>query len=118
MRTNVRMMYLRPGNLFKDFIVENNKQTVTKTGRVVAGHSGNGADMLRGCLADASEEVREKYSTADHVVTHTIVQSGQPKAKREDKLICGDRVFYIVNIDDTGALGISTLYYAEERKDI
>ena len=31
---NTRMMYLRPGNLFKDFIIEENRQVVTDTGRV------------------------------------------------------------------------------------
>ena len=51
------------------------------------------------------------------MVTHTIVQAGSPKAKRTDKLILGERVFYIVDIDDTGMLGISTIYYAEERQD-
>lgn len=118
MRSNVRIMYLRPGNLFKDFVVEDNKQSVTKTGRVVSNHEGNGANILKGCLADANEETRSAHSTPEHTVTHTIVQSGPAKAKRGDKLIHGERVFYIVDIDDTGALGLSTLYYAEERKDV
>ena len=30
----------------------------------------------------------------------------------------GNRVFYVVAVDDTGGLGISTLYYVEERDDI
>lgn len=34
------------------------------------------------------------------------------------KDILGNRVFYIVDIDDTGSLGVSTLYYAEERTDV
>lgn len=32
---NARFMYLRPGNLFKDFVVESNTQIVTASGRVV-----------------------------------------------------------------------------------
>ena len=32
---NANMMYLRPGNLFKEFVIENNRQKVTSTGRVV-----------------------------------------------------------------------------------
>ena len=32
---NARFMYLRPGNLFKDFVVESNTQVVTASGRVV-----------------------------------------------------------------------------------
>ena len=46
------------------------------------------------------------------------MQAGRPKAKLGDKLVLGERVFYIVDIDDTGALGISTVYYAEERRDV
>ena len=115
---NARVMYCRPGNLFKDFVIEGNEQTVTSTGRVAVGFKGKGDRMLRGCLADADKEVREKYSTADHVVTHTIVQSGPPKAKRTERLICGNRTFYIIHVEDASGLGISTLYYAEERKDV
>lgn len=112
------MMYVRPGNLFKDFIVEENKQVVTGTGRVANSHSGDGTKILKGCLAETSDEERTNHSQKDHVVTHTIVQAGSPKAKRTDKLILGERVFYIVDIDDTGMLGISTIYYAEERQDV
>lgn len=49
---------------------------------------------------------------------HTIVQRGTPLAKKTDKLVLGNRVFYVVAVDDTGGLGISTLYYVEERDDI
>ncbi len=81
-------------------------------------HSGDGTKILKGCLAEASDEDRTNHNQKDHVVTHTIVQAGSPKAKRTDKLILGERVFYIVDIDDTGMLGISTIYYAEERQDV
>lgn len=115
---NARLMYCRPGNLFKEFVIEGNKQVVTPTGRVANSHDGDGTKTLKGCLADASDEDRTNHSQKDHVVTHTIVQSGNPKAKHGDKLILGSRVFYIVDIDDTGTLGISTIYYAEERRDV
>ena len=115
---NTRMMYVRPGNLFKEFIIEDNKQSVTSTGRVVNRHSGDGTKILKGCLAEASDDDRINHNQKDHIVTHTIVQAGSPKAKRTDKLILGERTFYIVDIDDAGALGISTIYYAEERRDV
>lgn len=115
---NTRMMYLRPGNLFKEFIVESNKQVVTSTGRVANSHTGDGTKTLKGCLAEATEDERTNHSQKDHIVTHTIVQAGSPKAKRTDKLILGNRTFYIVDIDDAGTLGISTIYYAEERRDV
>lgn len=114
---NTSMMYLRPGNLLKDFVVERNEPVVTSTGRVANNYVGDGTMRLKGCLADASDEERENHSQKDHIVTHTIVQPGKPKAKRGDRLVLESRVFYIVDIDDAGSLGISTIYYAEERMD-
>lgn len=115
---NARFMYLRPGNLFKDFVVESNTQVVTTSGRVANAPKGDGSNIIRGCLAESTQEQRESHSTRDRVCTHTIVQQGSPKAKKSDKLILGDRSFYIIEIDDAGGLGISTIYYAEERKDV
>ena len=114
---STRMMYVRPGNMFKDFSVERNQQVVTATGRVANNHTGDGTRILKGCLAEASDEDRTNHSQPDHVVTHTIVQAGRPRARRMDKLVLGERAFYIVDIDDAGSLGISTIYYAEERRD-
>ena len=44
--------------------------------------------------------------------------AGSPEAKKSDKLILGNRTFYIIDLDEVGSLGISTIYYAEERKDV
>lgn len=115
---HANLMYLRPGNMFKEFIIEDTGQEVSSTGRVINKHSGNGTKTLKGCLAQANEKDIASHSIPDHVVTHTIVQSGKPRAKRTDRLILGDRIFYICDVDDTGGLGISTLYYAEERRDV
>lgn len=115
---NARYMYLRPGNMFKEFVIEDNSQNVSNTGRVVNRHTGDGTRILKGCLAQASEKDIANHSIQNHIVTHIIVQSGPPLAKRTDRLILGDRYFYICDIDDTGTLGISTLYYAEERRDV
>lgn len=112
---STRMMYVRPGNLFKEFAIEDNTQTITGTGRVANRRSGDGTKTLVGCLAEASADDRANRGQKDHVVTHTIVQPGAPRAKRTDRLVLGEREFYIVDIDDAGALGISTIYYAEER---
>lgn len=115
---NTRMMYVKPGNLFKEFIIESNRQSVTNTGRVANIHRGDGVKTLKGCLAEATDKDKVKYNQNSHIVTHTIVQAGSPKAKRTDKLVLGERIFYIIDIDDAGALGIATIYYAEERQDI
>lgn len=116
--SNVRLMYLRPGNLFKEFIIESTEQEVSSTGRVVNKHKGDGTNTLKGCLAQANDSDISKHSVPEHTVTHTIVQKGIPRAKRTDKLILGDRVFYICDIDDVGMLGLATIYYAEERRDV
>ena len=91
---NVRFMYLRPGNLFKDFVVESNTQVVTASGRVANAPKGDGSKIIRGCLAESTKEQKESHSTRDRVCTHTI------------------------DLDEVGSLGISTIYYAEERKDV
>ena len=51
---NGQLMYLRPGNLFKDFIVEHSKSDL-KSGRPSVSYEGDGTDFLRGCLASANE---------------------------------------------------------------
>lgn len=115
---STKMMYVRPGNLIKEFIIEDNRQVVTSTGRVADSHLGNGVRSLKGFLAEASQKERENHSQKDHVVTHTIVQAGEPRAKRGDRLVFGERIFYITDRDEVGMLGISTIYYAEERRDV
>ena len=115
---NTRYMYLRPGNLFKKFIIEGDDEYIGKLGRPKASDDKDGGRMLTGCLADATEKDRERWKQLEHPITHTIVQAGAPKAKNEDKLVLGERVFIIWAVDDCGGLGITTIYYAEERTDI
>ena len=82
---NARFMYLRPGNLFKDFVVESNTQVVTASGRVANTPKGDGSKIIRGCLAESTKEQKESHSTRDRVCTHTIVQAGSPEAKKMDE---------------------------------
>ena len=97
---------------------QSNTQVVTASGRVVNDPKGDGSKIIRGCLAESTKEQKESHSTRDRVCTHTIVQAGSPEAKKSDKLILGNRTFYIIDLDEVGSLGISTIYYAEERKDV
>lgn len=75
------IMYLRPGNLFKDFVVESNTQVVTASGRVANAPKGDGSKIIRGCLAESTKEQKESHSTRDRVCTHTIVQAGRSGGK-------------------------------------
>ena len=115
---NTRFVYLRPGNLFKDFVIEDDTETVGAFGRPKVSYDQSGKRMLHGCLANATREDRERWGQLQHPITHTIVQRGRPKAKAETKLVLGERVFLIHAVDDCGGLGLTTIYYAEERTDV
>ena len=115
---NTRMMYLRPGNLFKDFLIEDGSQKVNAFGRPKEGYDRENIRMLCGCLAAASLSDRERWKQLDHSITHTIVQAGKPLAGEEDKLILGEKVYIIHGVNDCDGLGITTIYYVEERSDV
>ena len=117
MMPNARVVNLRPGNLFKEFIVERESEAMGENRRVKTVYKETG-QTLKGCLANATDGERERWKQLQHPVTHTIVQAGMPKAKTGDKLIFGERIFLVCAIDDCGGLGITTIYYAEERSDV
>ena len=109
-------MYLRPGNLYKDFTVEKKDRTVSSRGRAKSGYSDDGG-TIRGILAEAKPQEKERWRQLQHPISHTIVQRGKPKAVPEDRLIFGDRIFFVQGVDEPGALGLWTIYYVEERFD-
>jgi len=116
----MNFMYLRPGNLWKDFVVEKktedfiNGDSITKYEKT--------ENLVKGILANAdtgqSERMKHRWDQDQHSLTHTIVSRGTPFAKKGDKLILGDRVFLVLLVDDPGSLGINTIYYVEERNDV
>lgn len=111
-------MYLRPGNLYKDFIIEENTTGVGTTGRPKPKYEDSGTLMLSGILAEADERQKIRWEQLQHPITHTIVQDGTPKVKEEDKLVLGNRVFLVQGVENAGSLDISTFYYVEERSDV
>lgn len=111
-------MYLRPGNLYKEFSVEESIATVNESGRPVMTYNVRKDVVLKGCLSIANTEEKNRFSQVGHPITHTIVQDGRKMAKEDDRLHLGDRTFLIKGIDEVGDLGICTIYYAEERKDV
>ena len=58
------MMYLRPGNLYKEFVIEDNKADIGKTGRATASFSGDGSRTLKGALAEATPKQKVEWQTA------------------------------------------------------
>lgn len=114
---NVRMMYLRQGNMFKEFFIEKRDQPVSSTGRPTNEFIPT-QESLKGCLAEADPKEVMNWKQLQVSITHTIVQKGSPKAKKGQRLRLGERSFNIKAFDDCGGLGISTIYYVEERRDV
>ncbi len=113
----VSRMYLRPGELFKDFKIEVVTEHLSESGRPTVRYELSDR-LLRGSLADASPKEIERCGQRKHPITHTVVEYGMPVAKPDDKLILGNRVFLIQEVDSAGDLGIATIYYVEERDDV
>lgn len=111
-------MYLRPGNLIKDFVVEPVKRNVTTKGRAQTTYDTETRGVLRGVIADADAKAVDRYSRTDHPCTHQIVQRGGEKAKPGDRLVRGHAHYYILGVDNIAAMGIATIYYVEERLDL
>lgn len=115
------MMYLRPGNLEKEFIVKRSGQKVSDTGTPFVQYMDTG-NLISGVLAEAdknqSDRKKHLWDQEQHSLTHTIVCSGGAVAQKGDILAMDNRVFMVLLADDVGGIGVSTIYYAEERNDI
>lgn len=111
------MMYLRPGNLYKEFTIISGSESIGSFGRPKPLYSENHGSLI-GTLAKADPSEVDRWKQLQHPITHTIEQPGSPKAKPGDRLSLGGRVFLIQGIDDCGGLGLATLYFAEERNDL
>lgn len=110
-------MYLRPGNLLRDFVVERQTIDTSDMGRPQRYFLPTG-NILTGVLAEASQDERFMWKQRQHPITHKIVQNGSRQvADIGDRLSLGTRIFYVRGRDDISALGISTIFYVEERTD-
>ena len=111
-------MYLRPGNLIKDFIIEPIAHGKNSSGRAKASYDTESAAVLRGVIADASPDAVQRYSQTNHTCTHQIAQKGGKRAKEGDRLVRGHSMYYILGVDEIGELGIASIYYVEKRADL
>lgn len=116
-----KMMYLRPGNLYKDFIVKKKMAKISDIGTPIEVFEDTG-NLVKGILAEADSNISERkkhlYDQDKHSLTHTIVSRGAAEAKKGDALIHNERTFIVLLTEDVGDLGTSTIYYAEERNDV
>ncbi len=113
-------MYLRPGNLYKDFDVMRYKvekvsgfpkESYVNTGRKVKG-------VLAEASSNQSEQVKHRFDQSQHSLTHTLVADGRSGVRKGDHLVHGERGFLVLVVDDASSLGISDIIYLEERNDI
>ena len=111
-------MYLRPGNLIKDFSIEPVSRKQNGRGRAETTYDTESKAVLRGVLASASAEAKQRYDQTGHSVTHQIAQRGGEKAKPGDRLVLGHSHYYVQGVDNIAAMGIATIYYVEERLDL
>lgn len=112
-------MYLRPGNLFKEFAVERSDIRLAPNGRSVQTYSFDPPTSLKGCLAEARNSEVARFGQLGHPITHTVVQYGRRKAKEDDRLHLSDgRTFLVQGVDEAGSLGVCTIYYVNERNDV
>ena len=113
-----QMMYLRPGNLWKDFILEKSIGTTSDSGRAGTQYlqDEDNIKIVTGILSEATQEEKYQWQQQQHPITHVILQRGKRVAAIGDRLVLKDRYFYVQGIDDTVDLGLFTFYYAEERR--
>ena len=110
-------MYLRPGSLFSQFIVERKCMKMDDNGRTEIVFQPTWA-VIQGVLSNAKTSELVHWKAMSHPITHTIVQHyGEAMAKPGDRLVYNDRYFYVQGVDNASNLGIFIIYYVEERSD-
>ena len=99
------LMYLRPGNLWTDFVVRR------KSIRNILGHPVSDFEAkgeISGILAEASsnesDRMKHRWDFAD--------------VKQGDYLATAGRTFLVLLCEDPGNLGATGLIYLEERNDL
>ena len=113
-------MYLRPGNLWKDFSVQS--LNTEWNGCYTADKYVDIEKHLMGILASAdsslSGRMKHRWDQDQHSLTHTLVVRGVANVKKGDLLILEERAFLVLLVEDVGALGASGILYVEERNDL
>ena len=113
-------MYLRPGNLWKEFrrmknqsanIGGNFEKKYVDTGEIITG-------ILAQATVNDKEMTQHLWDQSQHSLTHTVVISGACKVKKMDLLVFEDRAYLVLANDMVGNLGVAGIIYLEERNDI
>lgn len=113
------LMYLRPGNLWTDFVIKR------KTIHNIRGHPVTEFEergVISGILAEASthesDRMKHRWDQEQHSLTHTLVIRDSTDIKQGDYLSTSGRTFLVLLIEDIGNLGATGMIYLEERNDL
>ncbi len=113
-------MFLRPGNLWKDFGILRRTQK-NENGHLVSKWEATG-DHAHGILTQATnmdvEKNRHRYNQEQNSLTHTIVIRGTKDVRKGDLLTLDEESYLVLCTDDIGALGGVMYAYLEERNDV
>ena len=113
-------MYLRPGNLWKNFNVlrmhSDNvdgylKNSYKDTGIIVDG-------ILAQATSNERELTKHLWDQDQHSLTHTLVVSGKCTLNKSDILAYQEKAYLVLAVDNAGDLGIAGIAYLEERNDL
>lgn len=112
--------YLVPGQGFKTFKVYTQGYAETKSGRPVENGYVKSKDTFLGMLTQASQKEIDQWKQNGHPITHKIIQyGGSTMAKATDCLkLSEDRCFYVQGRKNPADLGLTMIYYVEERLDL
>ena len=114
-----RGMYLRPGNLYKQYTVMRKKPVLEK-GHTLTKYEPCG--MVSGILAQASalqsDQMKHRWDQDQQSLTHTMVCRGKVDLKKGDTLAYEEHYYLVLLTDNVGALSGTTLVYLEERNDL
>ena len=110
-----------PGQGFIFFDIYETGATVTDSGRAVQGAYKNAGKPFMGMLVNASQKEIDQWKQNGHPISHKIIEySALNVAKATDCLHLKEegRTFYVQGTKNPINMGITTIYYVEERLDI
>lgn len=110
-------MYLRPRSIYEKLLIEEKRTRIDPSGRQVVEFKPTGEEIL-GVVSTAEPADREKFKSLRHEVSHVIIQHlSRLKAKVGDRLVKGDKIYYVEATDEPAGLGQWYLYWVSERFD-
>lgn len=110
-------MYLRPRSIYEKLLIEEKRTRIDPSGRQVVEFKPTGEEIL-GVVSTAEPADREKFKGMKREVSHVIIQHlSRLKAKVGDRLVKGDKIYYVEATDEPAGLGQFYLYWVSERYD-